>query len=219
MKNKNFIIVLIGQIISLLGNIIQRFCLSLLILELTGSAAIFSSILAISSLPYMVFAPIAGLLADTKNRKKIMVYLDVFSGIIMGLFALVIDRHNSTFVIACIMFLLSVIYTLYSPSVLACIPQIVPENKLTFANGMIQQVGYWVNFLGPMLGGLLYSIINIKWIVIINALSFLAAAMMELFLEIPDLEGNKKIKNPFITSMKEMKRSFLYLKEKNRVVL
>ena len=75
MKNKNFIIIVIGQIISLLGNAIQIFCMSLYILNLTGSAAVFASILAISTIPYILFAPIAGLLSDTVNRKKITLLL------------------------------------------------------------------------------------------------------------------------------------------------
>ena len=61
MKNKNFIIIVIGQIISLFGNAIQRFSMSLYLLEFTGSTAVFSTILAISTIPYIIFAPISGL--------------------------------------------------------------------------------------------------------------------------------------------------------------
>ena len=75
MKNKNFIIIVIGQIISLFGNAIQRFSMSLYLLEFTGSTATFANILAISTIPYILFAPIAGRLSDNINRKKIMVYL------------------------------------------------------------------------------------------------------------------------------------------------
>ena len=53
MKNKNFIIIVIGQIISLFGNAIQRFSMSLYLLEFTGSTASFSIILAISTIPYI----------------------------------------------------------------------------------------------------------------------------------------------------------------------
>lgn len=53
MKNKNFIIVVAGQIISLFGN-----------------AVVFSRTLAMSTIPYILFASIAGLLADTVNRKN-----------------------------------------------------------------------------------------------------------------------------------------------------
>lgn len=220
MKNKNFIIVVIGQIISLFGNAIQRFCMSLYILELTGSAAVFSRILAISTIPYILFAPIAGLLADTINRKKIMLYLDFFSAALMAVYsAIILSGRDNTIIVAIIMFILSIIYTLYSPSVTACIPQIVEKENLASANGIIQQVGNVVNLAGPIIAGILYSLIGIKLIVILNAISFFIAAILELFLDIPDLEVKEKFKNPIFKSIKEMKKVFIYLKEKKKVVL
>ncbi|WP_346884604.1 MFS transporter [Clostridium sp. UBA4395] len=220
MKNKNFTIVVIGQIISLFGNAIQRFCMSLYILDLTGSAAIFSRILAISTIPYILFASIAGLLADTVNRKKIMVYLDFFSAGLMAIYSIIlISGRDNIIIVGSVMFMLSTIYTLYSPSVTACIPQIVEKDKLATANGIIQQVGAIVNLVGPIVAGLLYSFIEIKTIVIINAISFFISAIIELFLEIPDLQLKEKIKEPILQSFKEMKRSFIYLKEKKKIVL
>lgn len=220
MKNKNFTIVVIGEIISLFGNAIQRFCMSLYILDLTGSAAIFSRILAISTIPYILFAPIAGLLADTVNRKKIMVYLDFFSAGLMAIYSIIlISGRDNIIIVGSVMFMLSTIYTLYSPSVTACIPQIVEKDKLATANGIIQQVGAIVNLVGPIVAGLLYSFIEIKTIVIINAISFFISAIIELFLEIPDLQLKEKIKKPILQSFKEMKKSFIYLKEKKKIVL
>lgn len=220
MKNKNFTIVVIGQIISLFGNAIQRFCMSLYILDLTGSAAIFSRILAISTIPYILFAPIAGLLADTVNRKKTMVYLDFFSAGLMAIYSIIlISGRDNIIVVGSVMFMLSTIYTLYSPSVTACIPQIVENDKLATANGIIQQVGAIVNLVGPIVAGLLYSFIEIKTIVIINAISFFISAIIELFLEIPDLQLKEKIKKTILQSFKEMKKSFIYLKEKKKIVL
>lgn len=220
MKNKNFIIVVIGQIISLFGNSIQRFCMSLYILDLTGSAAIFSRILAISVIPYILFAPIAGLLADTVNRKKIMVYLDLFSATLMCIYSIIlISGRDNTIIVGSVMFMLSIIYTLYSPSVTACIPQIVEKDKLASANGIIQQVAAVVNIAGPIIAGLLYSFAGIKTIVILNAISFLLAAIIEMFLDIPDLVIKEKFKNPILQSLKEMKKSFIYLKEKKKIIL
>ena len=220
MKNKNFIIVVIGQIISLFGNSIQRFCMSLYILDLTGSAAIFSRILAISIIPYILFAPIAGLLADTVNRKKIMVYLDLLSAALMCIYSVIlISGRDNTIIVASVMFILSIIYTLYSPSVTACIPQIVEKDKLASANGIIQQVAAVVNLVSPIVAGLLYSFASIKTIVILNAISFLLAAIIEMFLDIPDLEIKEKFKNPILQSLKEMKKSFIYLKEKKKIIL
>lgn len=220
MKNKNFIIVVIGQIISLFGNAIQRFCMSLYILDLTGSAAVFSTILAVSTVPYILFAPIAGLLADTINRKKIMVYLDFFSAALMFAYSIIIiGGRDNTVIVTVVMFMLSIIYTLYSPSVIASIPQIVEKDKLASANGIIQQVASVVNIVGPIVAGLLYSFVGIKVVVVLNAISFLLAAILEMFLDIPDLEIKDKFKNPLIKSIKEMRKSFIYLKEKKKVIL
>lgn len=220
MKNKNFVIVVIGQIISLFGNAIQRFCMSLYILDLTGSAKTFSIILAISNIPYILFAPIAGLLADTMNRKKIMVYLDFLSSVLMaGYSIIIISGKDSSIIIAVVMFILSTIYTLYSPSVTSCIPQIVEREKLATANAIIQQVGYIVNLAGPIIAGLLYGFVGMKMIVVINAISFFISAISELLLDIPDLGVKEKLNNPLLKSVKEMKKSFVYLKNKKKIVL
>lgn len=188
MKNKNFIIIVVGQIISLFGNAIQRFSMSLYLLEFTGSTAVFANILAISTIPYILFAPIAGMLSDNVNRKKIMVYLDFFCLILIGGYAIILfSGKDNQFIVAVVMFILSICYTLYGPAVTASIPQVVEEDKLTSANGVISQVGSVVNFLGPIFAGILYGIFGIKIIVIVNAISFLFSAIMELFLEIPDV--------------------------------
>lgn len=227
MKNKNFIIIVIGQIISLFGNAIQRFSMSLYLLEFTGSTAAFAKILAISTIPYILFAPIAGRLSDKFNRKKIMVYLDLCCFLLIGCYAFVLFKGNdSELIVAAVMFVLSICYTLYGPAVTASIPQVVYEDNLTSANGIINQVGSVVNFTGPILAGILYGLAGIKLIVVINALSFLLSAVIELFLNIPDVvnddysSGNSVFTRDFVKkSFVDMKNTFIYLKEENKIVL
>lgn len=236
MKNKNFIIIVIGQIISLFGNAIQRFSMSLYLLAFTGSTATFANILAISTIPYILFAPIAGRLSDNINRKKIMVYLDLFCAMLIGVYAFILLRGNdSALIVGTVMFMLSVCATLYGPAVTASIPQIVEEEKLTSANGIINQVGSVVNFVGPILAGLLYGLLGIKVIVIVNAVSFFAAAIMEMFLDIPDVANDKVVSEDEIVADKDnekvlsmgflkksfvdMKESFVYLKNEKKIVL
>ena len=188
MKNKNFIIIVIGQIISLFGNAIQRFSMSIYLLEFTGSTAAFARILAISTIPYILFAPIAGMLSDNVNKKKIMVYLDLICSVLIGSYAFILLRgHDHELIVTAVMFILSICYTLYGPAVVSSIPQIVEEEKLTTANGIINQVGSIVNFAGPILAGVLYGLLGIKVIVVINAISFFISAILELFLDIPDV--------------------------------
>ena len=225
MRNKNFIIIVIGQIISLFGNAIQRFSMSLYLLEFTGSTATFANILAISTIPYIIFAPIAGMLSDNVNRKKIMVYLDLFCSFIIGAYAFVLYRNmDNTYIVGVVMFILSICYTLYGPAVTASIPQVVEEEKLTSANGIINQVGSIVNFAAPIIAGILYGIFGIKIIVAVNAISFLFAAIMEMFLDIPDVEreklDNKVFSFGFIKdSFADMNKTFKYLSKEKKVIL
>ena len=225
MRNKNFIIIVIGQIISLFGNAIQRFSMSLYLLEFTGSTATFANILAISTIPYILFAPIAGRLSDKINRKKIMVYLDLFCSILIGIYALILLRgRDSELIVAIVMFMLSVCYTLYGPAVVSSIPQIVEEDKLTSANGIINQVGSIVNFAGPIIAGVLYGIFGLKIIVAVNAISFLFAAIMEMFLDIPDVEREKSDNKVFSfgfvkDSFVDMNKTFKYLLKEKKVIL
>ena len=229
MKNKNFIIIVIGQIISLFGNAIQRFSMSLYLLEFTGSTAAFARILAISTIPYIIFAPIAGRLSDNINRKKIMVYLDLICSVVIGIYAFILLKgYDHELIVGTVMFILSICATLYGPAVTSSIPQIVEEEKLTSANGVINQVGSIVNLAGPILAGLVYGLLGIKAIVIINAVSFLVSAIMEMFLDIPDVikENMENTDNEKVISMKfvkqscvDMKESFIYLKNEKKVIL
>ena len=239
MKNKNFIIIVIGQIISLFGNAVQRFSMSLYLLHFTGSTAAFAKILAISTIPYIIFAPIAGRLSDKINKKKIMIYLDLFCAALIGGYALILlNGMDSEFVVGAVMFILSICYTLYGPAVTSSIPQIVNEDRLTSANGIINQVGSAVNFVGPILAGVLYGLVGIKFIVIINAVSFLMSAILELFLDIPDAEsktnnviGKDKLSDDYNSSDRllsfefvknsfiDMKNTFMHLMNENNIIL
>lgn len=239
MKNKNFIIIVIGQIISLFGNAVQRFSMSLYLLHFTGSTAAFAKILAISTIPYIIFAPIAGRLSDKINKKKIMIYLDLFCAALIGGYALILlNGMDSEFVVGAVMFILSICYTLYGTAVTSSIPQIVNEDRLTSANGIINQVGSAVNFVGPILAGVLYGLVGIKFIVIINAVSFLMSAILELFLDIPDAEsktnnviGKDKLSDDYNSSDRllsfefvknsfiDMKNTFMHLMNENKIIL
>ena len=68
-KNKNFILIVIGQIISLFGNGIIRFALPLYLLQITGSSAIFGIVSAMSFVPLIIVMPIGGIIADRVNKK------------------------------------------------------------------------------------------------------------------------------------------------------
>ena len=215
---KNFNILVLGQVISLFGSSIQRFALSLYLLDLTGSAGIFSAILALSMVPVVLISPIAGMLADRGNKKRLMIGLDSLSALLLLVYVwIVFNGQDHVLVIATVMVLLSTISTIYQPVVNTCVPLIVSRDHLVRANAIIQQVASLSQFLGPILAGLLYGFFGITGVVIINLVSFLFSALLELFLEIPHQrrEGQQSFKEAFMTDMKE---SYHYLRHENLIV-
>lgn len=216
--HKNFNILVIGQIISLFGSSIQRFALSLYLLDLTGSASVFATILAISMIPVVVISPIAGILADRGDKKKLMVGLDVLSATLLIFYSIIVLKgQDNEVMIAIVMVLLSIISTIYQPVVNTCVPIVVKDDQLVRANAIIQQVSSLSNFLGPILAGMLYGLFGIIGVIILNLVSFLFSAILELFLDIPHQKSKEKqsFSNIFMTDMKE---SYHYLRFKNPIV-
>ena len=81
MSRRSFTLLLLGQISSLTGNLTLKFALSMYVLERTGSASVFAGLLALSMLPTVLLSPLGGLLADRADRRKVMVALDLLSGL------------------------------------------------------------------------------------------------------------------------------------------
>lgn len=75
--SKDFILVAIGQVISLFGNQILRYALPLYLLNQTGSSVLFGTILACSFIPMLFLFPIVGIIADRVNKRNIMVMFDI----------------------------------------------------------------------------------------------------------------------------------------------
>ncbi|MEK3886598.1 MFS transporter [Bacillus sp. FSL K6-3431] len=202
---KDFTLLIIGQIISLFGNSILRFSLSLYILDETGSAGAFGGVLAVSMLPTILLSPFGGVLADRVNRRNIMVGLDVITSLVCLLFLTQIGSNQIVFLVAGVMIVLSIIQSMYQPAVQSSVPILVDSYHLLQANGIVVQMNALANFLGPILGGMLYGFLDLKVIVIISAIAFFISAVLEGFIRIPFTKqaSNGKIINTVIMDLKQ----------------
>ena len=67
---RNFTFLILGQVSSLIGNYTLKFALSMYVLEQTGSASIFATLLAVAMLPTILLSPFGGILADDMGLGK-----------------------------------------------------------------------------------------------------------------------------------------------------
>lgn len=183
--NRNFIMVVVGQIISLFGNAILRFALPLYLLDLTSSSTIYGAVLACSTIPMILLSPIGGILADRINKRNIMVTLDFFTTIIIIIFSVCLESTNAVVLIVSVMVILYAIQGVYQPAVQASIPSLVNHEHLLSANAVINQVNSLSGILGPVIGGLLYGLWGLSPILITAGFFFFSSAILEMFLHIP----------------------------------
>lgn len=181
---RDFTLMVVGQVISLFGNGILRFALSMAVLDMTGSPAQFAGISALSMVPTVLLSPFGGLLADRVSRKGIMAALDFLtSGLLV--FFLAFQVYSEVLLIGGVMMALAVIQSFYSPAVNSSIPLLAEEEHLAAANGVVTQVSALANLFGPVLGGLLYGLFGLEMILPVSIVCFFLSAVMECFLHIP----------------------------------
>lgn len=211
LKNRNFSLMILGQIISLFGNSILRFSISLYILDQTGSAAIFATILSISILPTILLSPIGGVIADRVSRKHIMLVLDfITSALIFGFSLFALQGSVPIVVIGFVMILLSIIQACYQPSVQSSVPLLVESEELISANGLVVQINALSTLLGPILGGILFSIMPFSYLLWVAAGSFFFSAIIECIMKIPFHKLERK-ENLIKTSLSDMKEGMQFI--------
>ena len=182
---RDFLLVVIGQIISLFGNAILRFALPLYLLRQTGSPALFGVVTACSFAPMVILSMAGGVLADRVNKRNIMVGLDFSTAAIILLFYAALGRLPTVPLFIAVLMLLYGISGTYQPAVQASVPLLVQKEKLIAGNAVINQVNTLSGLLGPVAGGVLFTLWGIGPILLLSAACFAFSAVMEIFIRIP----------------------------------
>ncbi len=204
---KNFMLLVLGQLTSLFGNFILKLALSMYVLEVTGSAAIFAGILSVATIPTIILSPLGGILADRANRRNIMVALDALTGISVLCATLFLSESNALAVISTLLIILSVLGAFETPTVQACIPTMLQGDKIMKGNAVVNQVASLSYLVAPMLGGVLYAMLGLKPVMYASVGCFFITALFECFIKLnyqrPEGKGGvlSVVKQDFLSSM------------------
>ncbi len=183
--SKDFTLVIIGQIISLFGNAVIRFALPLYLLNLTGSSALYGTVMACAFIPTILLSPVGGIIADRINKRNVMVILDFLTAAVILLFSLFLNGHNLVLLITVTLMILYGIAGAYQPSVQASIPALVSQDNIMAANSIVNTISSFASLTGPVLGGILYSAYGLKSVLWVCMGCFIFSAIMEIFIHIP----------------------------------
>ncbi|MDY2626782.1 MAG: MFS transporter [Lachnospiraceae bacterium] len=218
MWNRNFIMVIAGQIISLFGNAVLRFALPLYLLNETGSAALFGVVTACAFIPMIVLGPVGGILADRVNKRNIMVILDFSTALLVLGVILLLGKINLVMLLLCALFILYGINGAYQPAVQASIPALLSGEHIMQGNAAINLVSSLAGLIGPVIGGVLFGFYGIMPVLYSGMFCFFISAIMEIFIQIP-FEKKPAEGNIFAIGFGDLRESFHYIYREQPLIM
>jgi len=234
-RDKNFILLFFGSLVSGIGSRMYGFGISLFLLDLTGSASSMATYFSIWIVVIFVLSPIAATFTDRwKNKVKVLYLTDFGRGIAYLISAFGIYYFNS---IGSIELVLATIYVIlvfigiqtafFSPTSSALLPQLVHEDELVSASGLYNLTRSLQTILGLALGAIIYASFGIIVLIVINAVSFILSAISEMFIkyekaknqerldesayEKDEINGNSKFIHYFKRILKDLKEATTYI--------
>ncbi|MDR3597229.1 MFS transporter [Clostridium sp.] len=222
LRNKellNTILFSAASCISLFGTAIYNFAIGLYVLKLTGSGLSFAGTLAISIISIILVNPFAGVLADRLDKKLLAIITDMLNGLLLiGLYMLAREYPLNVSMIYVSTFLLNVFTTVYGISIEAAKSNLVLEKKLISMNSINKVIESSSSILGPVIGGGVFTFLDIKVFIVINSFSFIISALLQLLMDFKfncSDYGKKKEDINFVTDIIE---GITYLRTKREIL-
>ncbi|MEK4742768.1 MULTISPECIES: MFS transporter [unclassified Bacillus (in: firmicutes)] len=214
---RNICLYSIAKTVSISGSSIYSFALGLYVLQITGSALNFAITLILGTIPMIVMNPFAGVIADKVDKKKLVICMDLLSGCLLITVYILSSYYGlNLFIIYTTTFLMTVFTTFFGIGLEAAKPNIVSKERLMSINSISKIIDSVSLILGPMLGGIVFAVFDIKIFIIINGISFILSGISILFIHFKLFEFNINEECPKrrINFIKDIKEGFSYLIEK-----
>lgn len=176
---KNFTIITVGTVISMLGNALANFALGLLVLDYTNSTFLYALYMVIYNVPQVIVPTLAGPFLDKFSRRKAIYTLDFMSAGVYGIFALLIigGYFNYGFLVAGSLFL-GTIDSIYRVAYDSFYPMLIEEGNYSKAYSIQSTLDSLTMFMVPV-SAVVYNLVGIAPLFLINMASFFIAAVME----------------------------------------
>ncbi len=203
-----------AQVFSLLGLEILQFVLPLYLLNLTGSGTLYGAVVAAGFVPYMLLAPIGGVVADRTRKRGVMAALDALLACAMAAYLALADSPYLVGVTVAILMAAFAAQALYQPCVQSAIPHVVGAAHVPQAVAVANQVSMVTGIGGPVIGGLVFGFGGLAPIVAASAASFLiSSALIVLFVRVP-YEPPVMTAGPVATARADLAEALRFLRSR-----
>jgi len=174
--NRNFRLLFVGQAVSQLGDWFNAVAVYALLLDLTGSATAVSLMLIVQFLPIAIIGPMAGVVVDRVNRRRLMIASDIVRGCVI-LVLLVVRRPDQVWLAYVVMACTVGASAFFEPARTATIPNVTTAEELVPANALSAATWSAMLAIGASIGGIVTATAGRNVSFVLNAASFFVSAV------------------------------------------
>lgn len=184
--NKDYILMLQGNAVSAIGDVLYSVAIGYWVYEKTGSSTLMGIMSSISMFMVMFVSPFSGSIVDKCSRKAIIVGMDALRGLIMLIVgALAFTDKLSVPIVLAAAFLASACSVFFSPAVSTLMLDIIPHDDMVRGQSVHSGITSFINLVGKALSGALVAFLGVPLIIVINGISYLFSAATEVFIHVP----------------------------------
>ena len=212
---RDFTIITLGSVVSMVGNSLSGFAMSLMVLDYTSSSLFYAIYIMVFTLPQLIVPVFSGAILDRFSRKKTIYTLDYISSILYLTVGLLLFNGWFNYpLFALFVFILGSIQSIYQVAYQSFYPMLISEGNFSKAYSVASMLESVTVFIVPV-STLVYNVFGIGPLMLANALCFFIAATVETRIKteekyVADQKATEE-KNKIHQMLSDTKKGFEYL--------
>lgn len=181
--NTNYVRLFLAQVASLLGSGVTSVALAVFAYQLSGSNAtvVVGTALTLRILAFVLLSPVAGMLADRVDRKRMLISADLLRFGLLGLFPFI----TTVWQIYGLIFAINAVTAFFTPTYEASLPEVVGTKLYTRALSASRVALDVEAAMGPLVAGVLIAAVGVRWTFWFDAGTYLLSALLVMGARVP----------------------------------
>jgi MFS family permease len=217
LTDRNFALLLVGQTLTMFGDVALFLVLAIWVKDLTGSSGQAGAVFLAFVLPGLI-APFLGIFVDRFPRRRVLILNDVVTGVVILALLFVHDRDDVWLIFAVAAFY-GVSQQVFFAARSGLLATMLSSDLLGDANGLLESLRQGLRVIGPVVGAALFGVFGGGATAAMDSATFFASAFFLSLLRVRDLPKQDRTGAKFIPELTEGLRHIFRTPEIRLVVL
>ena len=217
LRSNDFKLLFAGNIFETMAFWLQLISLSWLVWEISGSALLSGLAAGLRGLPTLIIGPLAGVLADRMDRRKLVIVFQLILTGVAVFFAFLVASGAVQVWHAMVYAIVSAVcFGFIMPARQALVVNTVPPEDLENAFALGAMTFNANRLAGGVMGGLLITTVGIYWNFFVEGAAYVSTALLMIPMKTPYLEVSTARESSMLTNLKD---GLTYIWRDNRIIL